>query len=326
MKIIPDNAQALGTRERQEDSFAFSNFDNPEFIKEKGYLAIVADGMGGLFYGKEASEIAVQSFLESYQSYTSFESIIDLLHLSLQDANKMVRNMAVEQDKVDQTGTTLAAATIIEGSLYWISVGDSRIYLYRNGELIQLNEDHQYSKLLYEEVMKENITVEEANSHPQRNALISFLGLPSLPEIDFNVKEMPLENGDIVLLCSDGLHGFMTDEEIAAILKENNPSPAQPLIDFTLQKKHPYQDNITVATLTFVKEEAPPSPAPELPVEDTKQKKVSLTIILSILFFFIIGAGIYFGIKGFEFENGRPSSNYEELIVHETEPKEGDIS
>lgn len=324
MKIIPDNAQAIGTRERQEDSFAFSSFDNPEFIKEKGYLAIVADGMGGLFYGKEASEMAVQSFLESYQSYISFESIMDLLHLSLQDANKMVRNMAVEQEKVDQTGTTLAAATIIEGSLYWISVGDSRIYLYRNGELIQLNEDHQYSKLLYEEVMKENITVEEANSHPQRNALISFLGLPSLPEIDFNVKEMPLENGDIVLLCSDGLHGFMTDEEIAAILKENNPYPAQPLIDFVLQKKHPYQDNITVATLTYEKEEAPP--APELPVEVTKQKKVSLTIILYILFFFIIGAGVYFGIKSFEFDNGRPSSNNEEPVLLETKPKEGDTT
>lgn len=324
VKIIPDNAQALGTRERQEDSFAFSNFDDPKLIKERGYVAIVADGMGGLSWGKEASETVVQSFLDSYQNITPFEDIIHLLQVSLQNANDMVRNMAIEKGKVNQTGTTLAAAAILEDSLYWISVGDSRIYLYRDSELIQLTEDHQYSKLLYEEVMKENITKEEADSHPQKNALISFLGLSSLPEIDFNVQAFKLNEGDTILLCSDGLHGFISDEEIAAVLMEHRPYAAHPLTNVALKKKHPYQDNITVATLTCMEESSTPASAPNGSKETSLTKNGKWTIIIPVLLIFIIGISLILVIQNTEYEKWRTLFQKEEPITHENGRKEGD--
>lgn len=299
MKVIPDNAQALGLRTRQEDSFAFSSFENHSSIKTKGYLAIVADGMGGMSNGKEASQIAVQSFLDFYLNDIHSEGTGELLQNAIQKANEMVQKKAVEIGKEDTIGTTLVAAAIVENKLYWISVGDSRIYLYRKSELIQLTEDHNYAKFLSQEVLNGNMKKEDADLHPQKNALTSFLGLPFLSEIDFNVQPLQLEEGDIILLCSDGLHGFVLEEEISAVLQQKEAYSAQALIDFVLEKKHPFQDNVTVATLTcaaMIEQVINTHHQPhQLTPKQSSTKKWQLLTLL--LLFTMIGIGTFFGIK-----------------------------
>ena len=254
MKVIPDNAQSIGQRARQEDSFAFSSFDNEAFIQSKGYLTIVADGMGGMTYGKEASETAVSAFLEYYHNDTQSNHPVELLHHSLHYANKQVRNLALEKNKEDEMGTTLVATVIFQDFLYWISVGDSRIYLFRNGELTQLTEDHQYQNLLYQNVMNLTLSKEEADNDPQKRTLTSFIGLKELLEIDFNIKPIRLRAGDRILLCTDGLYEYLPENEIKETLQKQEMFVAKELINKTLEKNHKHQDNVTVTILTLVSE------------------------------------------------------------------------
>ena len=123
--------------------------------------------------------------------------------------------MARQAGLEGQTGSTLAAAVIKDDELYWVSVGDSRIYLYRRGEMTQLTTDHDYARELAREAALGNISPEEAATHPQRQALTSYLGLPFLSEIDRNEDPIILEPGDRILLCSDGLYKTIPDEEIS---------------------------------------------------------------------------------------------------------------
>lgn len=258
MEIIAGNAQHIGARELQEDSFGFSSFQNEQVMMNRGCLAIVADGMGGMALGREASGTAVQSFLHYYQDLTKEGAIPQLLKDSLLYSNQMVCRLAREKGLDNQLGTTLIAAVIKEEHLYWISVGDSRIYLFRDGKLTQLTQDHVYANHLYEEVAGGSMTIDEVESHPQKDALTSFLGLDELTEVDVNVKPFPLSAGDRILLCSDGLFGFTSEADLTRILIQNEEDACQSLVDHIVAKQHPYQDNITAAILQYgMKMESP---------------------------------------------------------------------
>lgn len=300
MKVLPDNAQHIGQRGRQEDSFAFSDFNDLDFAKKKGYLAIIADGMGGMTHGKEASQLAVRAFLEAYATNTSTLHLHQHLHDAFIKANEEVRNYAVQLNQPDEVGTTLTAAVILDEVLYWISAGDTRIYLLRDGELIQLTRDHNYLNYLYQEVQRGNMKKEEAEQHPSSRALTSFLGLPSIPEVDQNIKPFHLKDGDIVLLCSDGLYEFMDENEICTLMKQYHSEATQILIESVIAKKHPHQDNITILSLTYLKDqpellEDRYEKSLEAPFENdipSKQKRKMPTVFLfSLLFLFTIIGG-----------------------------------
>jgi PPM family protein phosphatase len=253
MLIRPDNAQHIGAREQQEDSFGFSSFDQTEIIHNRGFAAVLADGMGGMTHGREVSGLAVQSFLRYYQDLSIEEDIPNLMRNSLLFANNEVQRFAEKQGLKNQVGSTLIAATVINSNLYWISVGDSRIYLFRQNELIQLTEDHIYAKVLNVEAAMGKITKEDVENHPQKGALTSFLGLEELTEIDQNFIPFPLYVGDRVLLCSDGVYGFIDEDEISKVLSDVQDETCEMLIIKVLEKKHLYQDNITAVLLDFIK-------------------------------------------------------------------------
>jgi PPM family protein phosphatase len=254
MQIRPDNAQHIGAREQQEDSFGFSSFDQTEIINKRGFTAVLADGMGGMTHGSEVSQLAVQSFLSYYQDVRFEEDVPTLLHDALIYSNSHVQQFAETKGLENQVGSTLIAATVKDGHLYWISIGDSRIYLYRHNELIQLTEDHVYAKVLNEEAAKGTISKEEAETHPQRAALTSFLGLEEITEIDQNVVPFPLKVGDRILLCSDGLYGFMSEGDIVQLLSDNKDGVCDLLVNKVLDFQHPFQDNITAVLLECKKE------------------------------------------------------------------------
>ena len=249
MRIIPGNAQDIGRRKEQQDDFGFSDIENSNMVLHAGVLALLTDGMGGLSLGREAGQLAKITMLMEYEKKSNEETIPQALERSLVAANEAVLQLAQGEGLEGEIGTTLVAAVIKDYDLYWISVGDSHLYLFRDGRLHQLNADHNYAQRLAHMVAAGTINKDEAENHVDRKALTSYLGLAHLTEVDQNLKPFPLENGDRVLLCSDGLYGTLTEDEIASSLLKGPQEAAENLVEQVLAKQRHHQDNVTVAIL-----------------------------------------------------------------------------
>ncbi len=247
LQVAHSNHQHLGARENQEDAFALSDSGDPDQVRKNGVLAVVADGMGGLSCGEVASQTAVNTFLDIYQS--SSGDIRQRLYQALTVANSAVFDQAYDGQQDYDMGTTLVAAVIHDNHLYWIAAGDSRIYLLRDGKLILLSRDHIYGNHLELDVEKGKISREEADNHPEKDYLTSYLGLIELPEIDSSEDPLALQPGDLILLCSDGLYDTLSEEEIEQALKEAKGNISEKLVNSALVRKNKHQDNITVVTM-----------------------------------------------------------------------------
>ncbi|OIN93046.1 MAG: hypothetical protein AUJ20_05455 [Comamonadaceae bacterium CG1_02_60_18] len=248
MQVHPGNCQHIGARSSQQDAFGFSDKDDQAFVAHGGVLAVVADGMGGMACGGEASHLAVQFFLQSYMAKPAGESVPVALLQALDKANQAIVNLA-QQVGEEHVGTTLVAAVVHGEVLHWVSVGDSRLYLLRQGKLTQLTQDHVFAVELDRDAANGVISVLEAQSHPERAALTSYLGLTQLDLIDQNPQAFELVAGDQMLLCSDGLYAALDGGEIAACWTGDAQHLAEELVTTVLAKDRPGQDNLTVAIL-----------------------------------------------------------------------------
>lgn len=251
MRVFPGNASDVGQRNDQQDAYGLSNFEDANFIDHGGYLALVADGIGGMEYGAAASNLAVDAFLGRYLAKSVLREIDETLDCALQAANRAVQEEAERRDCMENMGTTLVAAVIYEGLLYWRSVGDSHLYLMRDGRLGQVNADHVYARTLQVSVAEGLISQNMADLHPDRATLDSFVGLNAIPHIDGNRKPLALEDGDVLLLCTDGVYGGLADFEIMACLSQEPMQAAQQLADCVLAKRLPHQDNLTAVVLQY---------------------------------------------------------------------------
>src|SRR3954451_16121828 len=181
-------------REGNEDSF----LDRPP-------LFVVADGMGGAQAGEVASGMAVDSLADA--------GAPDELEGAIEKANARIHARAQDDSSLAGMGTTLTAAWVDDGTLTLAHVGDSRAYRMRAGELVQLTEDHSLVGGL---VRMGKITPQEAEEHPQRSVILRAVGVE--PAVEVDVAEHELEDGDVYLLCSDGLSGMVGDEVIRETL------------------------------------------------------------------------------------------------------------
>ncbi len=227
MNIITASAQYIGRRKNQQDYF-WHSATVPSSDVPGGVLAVVADGMGGLALGEEASRRAVEVFVDTWQQRSASDTVGDALEAALTQANRAVYEHSVEINERGNFGTTLIAAVVTADTLHWISVGDSRLYRLRQGVLSQLSTDHNDGYYL-----------------------TSYVGAREPEEIDRNEQPVALESGDWLLLCSDGLHGFLEDADIAAGL---HGSPAEALERLMAQIKaqdHPHQDNVTIIAMAL---------------------------------------------------------------------------
>lgn len=256
MIIHPGNCQHVGARSSQQDAFGFSDKDDLAFVAHGGMLAVVADGMGGMANGGEASHLAVRAFLHAYMAKQSDETVPAAMQRALDDANQSVINLS-HQVGEENVGTTLVAAVIHGDALHWVSVGDSRLYLWRNGQLTQLSEDHIYANELDRDAANGNISQEDAENHPERRSLTSYLGLTQLDLIDHNLEPFPLFAGDRLLLCSDGLYAALEGNEIAPLVEREAQQMAEGLVVMVLAKDRPNQDNLTVAILACEPDSVP---------------------------------------------------------------------
>ena len=248
MKIVVGNAQHIGARQEQQDSFGFSDPRNEEFMSHGGFLGVVADGMGGLSHGSEASHAAVRVFLQTYESKPPNESISDALARSLIAANQTVVALADRVGSANGTGTTLAAAVLHGDSLHWISAGDSRVYLCHGNSLTRVTSDHVYARQLNEKVARGMISREEAQRNSERAALTSFLG--DLKEVDRSLRPLSLRKGDRVIICSDGFYRAVSEAEIIEAFQGDPQSACDMLVEQAVAKQRNQQDNLTVIALT----------------------------------------------------------------------------
>jgi PPM family protein phosphatase len=251
MRFLPGNAQHIGARHSQQDWFGFADPDDGEFIAHGGFLAIVCDGMGGMEYGDAASRTAVRAFLDAYQRKSPAESIPDALERSVREANAQVVALAHSLGLSEGIGTTLVAAALHDHSLYYISVGDSGVFYCSRGQCRTLNRPHIFANVLDAAVARGSLSREDAESHPERESLTSFIGAEKLEEIDRNVEPLPMAAGDTVLLASDGMFKTLDPQEIQASLQGAPQTWPESLVERTIAKKREYQDNVTVVSVTL---------------------------------------------------------------------------
>lgn len=242
------NLQGIGSRDHQEDSFALINALDVNNILQNGLYAIVADGMGGMKDGKQVSENAVAEFVEAFQGLDRDADIprqlADNVHLI---------NSRLHQRFQGDGGTTVVSVMIYNGMAYWCSVGDSTIYLKRNGGLYRLNEEHTYRNKLYMEGLgKESINKLEVEGNEDCPRLSEFLGNVRIETIDYNRKPLRLLKDDVILLCSDGISGVLEEETILDALAYPPEAACEQLKRDIEKKCHRNQDNYTALVISCV--------------------------------------------------------------------------
>ena len=238
----------VGRRSMQQDSFGLSDTEDAALVESKGILAVVADGMGGLEDGERMSQIVVVSMLQGFDK-ASPEIPCDTLLRNLVDLANDAVNQDLGEEMIGKCGSTVVAVIIRENRLFWISVGDSHIYVYRNGKLVKMNRDHNYGTQLDESVARGEISIEEALSDKQRAALTSFIGIGDLELIDQNANPIGLESGDRILLMSDGIYGTVPFERLREILGQPLKQACL-LIEKEIHEKNKVnQDNYTCVIL-----------------------------------------------------------------------------
>ena len=207
-------------------------------------LLAVADGMGGMAAGDVASNIVIAA-LAHLDDDVPGNAPLDALRTAVEQANQQIREAVDQNPAMEGMGTTLTGMLFGGSKIGMVHIGDSRAYLLRDGEFVQITRDDTYVQLLVDEG---RITEVEANTHPQKSLLMRALdGRDADPE--YSVRQAVA--GDRYLICSDGLSGVVTDETIAATMKEySDPNQcAERLIQLALRAGGP--DNITVIVADF---------------------------------------------------------------------------
>ncbi len=213
-------------------------------------LMVVADGMGGHHYGEIAAQIAVQTLADTFQREATplLADPFRFLQKSMTNAHHAILDYTTRHHLRDTPRTTCVACVVQDNVAYWAHAGDSRLYLMRDGRVITQTKDHSRIRLLIEEGM---ISEAQAAFHPDRNTIYSCLGSPTPPEIEFS-RKTPLNHGDILLLCSDGLWGEMSGDMMAVALKGSNLLQAVPMILNQAETKGgPHRDNLSVVAVRW---------------------------------------------------------------------------
>jgi serine/threonine protein phosphatase PrpC len=214
---------------------------------ERGTLFAVADGMGGHRGGAVASQLAVDTIISTYYSAPE-ENVPESLENAFRAANQVILEKSMNDVSLFGMGTTCTALVIRGEQAYFGHVGDSRAYLYRDGALEQLTDDHS---LVGEMVRSGIISNEDALNHPRRNVITRSLGTQEELTADIPKSATTIRVGDVFLLCSDGLTSLVTDRELSDILASSTPHEAcQKLVDLANLKGG--KDNITVQIIKVV--------------------------------------------------------------------------
>ena len=236
----------IGRRDYQQDSFG-----QTAVLRNTGILAVLADGMGGLSGGERVSQKIVMEAL-TFGSTLQANQVPTALPGMVAGINRAVNQMLGPKG-LYTSGSTVVSALITGNALRWISVGDSRVYLYRDGQLSQLSRDHDLLQDWMPDILEGKRSMAEALRDPDGRKLTSFIGMGELRHVDYNRTPIPLLPGDRVLLMSDGVYGTVSDAEMAAILRDcgSVQLAASHIGQRIMGAALPYQDNYTLIVLGY---------------------------------------------------------------------------
>lgn len=236
------NLQGIGARQRQEDSFTVMNALDEQQYNEYGLMFAVCDGMGGMKDGKIASETAISSFRSFFAEMDRRGKIAEQLKDSV-----FLASEEVEKILDGDGGATVVMGVIFHEQLYFASVGDSFLYLKRNGKLYRLNTEHNICHQRYLENIRDGyFEPEECRNDKESTALTQFLGMSGLSEVDYSVRPMYLQKGDVILACSDGVGGVLDRTEILDALDyQSGQEACHRLEQCLIEHSKKNQDNYT---------------------------------------------------------------------------------
>lgn len=234
--------QGIGGRKDQQDSYLTVNEDDVVAIRDHGLLVAVADGIGGLSGGKEASTIAVNSLAGAFGQMNENAPLAPQLQKAV-----IAANTAVYQRFNARGGSTLIACVIFDEKLYFASVGDSSLYLLRGEQLCRLNREQNSQNLINLDTIRAGtVDPAPAEADPHKAALSHFVGMRELDEIDQLRRPLQLRAGDILLACSDGISGFMPEEAVRESLLSGSPRDVCSRLEENIFRANAnYQDNYT---------------------------------------------------------------------------------
>jgi PPM family protein phosphatase len=225
-----------GGREKNEDRMGYC------YTRDVGLFAL-ADGMGGHPEGEVAAQLSLQTLAAVFQrdAKPGIDDPLGYLQEAILGAHQQLLRYATERALLDTPRTTVVACLIQGNSAYWAHCGDSRLYLVRAGKIMARTRDHSYTEL--QETLSQVVPMREKFN---RNVLFTCLGSPGKPVIDTS-GPIPLQRGDRILLCSDGLWGSVPDNDIAMQLTGRLIAQSVPdLVESALRTAGPKSDNVTV--------------------------------------------------------------------------------
>lgn len=261
------SAISMGQRDQQEDTLAVDFADGANL----GFI-VLADGMGGHLAGDIASKIVVTEIFSELKMYADNPPRLEqnmgtVLRNAVNYANDCVGRMASDRPSMQGMGSTIIAPILVDNRLYWVSVGDSPLYLFRGSRLFRLNEEHSLANRLNRQVARGEIDPAIAEEHPDRQCLTSVLIGQDIPEIDCRETPIELRDNDILIAASDGLQ-FISEPQIARILfdqrGETSASIGAALLSSLNELDDPDQDNISLCVLKIRDREILAMEAPEL--------------------------------------------------------------
>jgi protein phosphatase len=295
-------------RSDNEDRYAVWTSDDDRAGSPEALL-VVCDGMGGSNAGEVASRLAVDTVLRVYEEKHG-EDPLEALTAAVQAANQEVWQHSRTRADLQGMGTTCTAVAVRGTEALLVHVGDSRAYLIRDGRARQLTSDHS---LVAQLVASGQLTKESARTDPRRNVVTRSVGATPSVEVEAIRLEDPLRPGDTLLLCSDGLHGQVSEDEIGRLAShESLDRVCRDLIALANQRGGP--DNITVAVARpGVRETARPRPAPRAPAAATKApratKRTLQLLIAALVALMLVLCGLAWVVFGMMRAERQPATS-----------------
>lgn len=244
----------VGDRPDQQDSFGYHLEDDEAVIT-------VCDGMGGHMGGGKASRAAVGRILDLWETGERPTEVQPRLQEITREADRTVAALTGDDGRPLAAGSTMITLVIRGRDMYWNSVGDSRVYLMRGGEIVQVTQDQNYETVLNEQLRAGEITREAYERElPRGSALVNYLGIGQLSLIDYNAAPIRLEPEDRILMATDGLYRLVGDEEIRTVLDNfRNIEDALAILEQKAKRKaaetRQSRDNMTTAIIRILQEE-----------------------------------------------------------------------
>lgn len=237
-----------GGRRYNQDRIAYS-------YSRDALLMVIADGMGGHLHGEIAAQITVKTLAEIFQRHTrpKLRDPASFLHGAIQRAHDAINEYTRKEKLPDAPHTTCVACVIQDDTVWWAHAGDSRLYLFSNHGLITRTHDHSTVQQLCDDGL---ITEEDMKTHPDRNKVYNCLGGFLVPEIEVS-RPMPLSEQDTILMCTDGLWGMLTTEQMATTLRTFPLARAiEFLMDHAELRAGRHGDNLSVIAMTWESHDA----------------------------------------------------------------------